>query len=40
MGNMTLTILKTGDIRQDWRSYQLDGTLSEPMTFELSRKPN
>lgn len=40
MGNMTLTILKTGDIRQEWRSYQLDGTLSEPMTFELSRKPN
>ena len=40
MGNMTLTILKDGGLRQEWRSYQRDGKLSDPTTFELSRKRN
>ena len=38
MGNMTLTILEDGGIRQEWRSYHRDGNLSDPMTFELRRK--
>ncbi len=38
MGNMTLTILEAGGIRQDWRSYDREGHLTEPTTFLLSRK--
>ena len=37
MGNMTLTILKSGGMRQDWRSYDRDGNLTDPTTFALSR---
>lgn len=36
MGNMTLTILDDGRIRQDWRSYDRGGKLTEPVTFLLS----
>ena len=35
---MTLTILKAGGLRQDWRSYDREGNLTDPMTFMLSRK--
>ena len=38
MGNMTLTILKAGGLRQDWRSYDWEGNLTDPVTFILSRK--
>lgn len=38
MGNMTLTLLRDGTIRQDWRSYGRDGKLTEPMVFALRRK--
>ena len=38
MGDMTLTILKDGGLRQDWRSFDRDGNLTDPMTFMLSRK--
>ena len=38
MGNMTLTILKSGGLRQDWRSYDREGNLTDPMIFMLSRK--
>ena len=38
MGDMTLTILKAGGLRQDWRSYDREGNLTDPMTFMLSRK--
>ncbi|MCL4741633.1 MAG: hypothetical protein KJZ54_05450 [Phycisphaerales bacterium] len=38
MGNMTLTLLRDGTIRQDWRSYGRDGKLTEPTVFGLKRK--
>lgn len=38
MGNMTLTILNDGTLREDWRSYQRDGSLSEPTTFVMHRR--
>ena len=38
MGNMTLTSLNSGGLRQDWRSYDSEGNLTEPVTFLLSRK--
>ncbi len=38
MGNMTLTILEDGHIREDWRSYDRDGNLTPPATFELDRR--
>jgi hypothetical protein len=38
MGNMTLTILNDGTLREDWRSYQRDGSLSDPTTFVMTRK--
>ena len=38
MGDMTLTILKSGNIRQDWRSYDREGNLTEPTVFSLSRR--
>lgn len=37
MGDMTLTIHKSGGLRQDWRSYDRDGVLTDPMVFMLSR---
>jgi hypothetical protein len=37
MGDMTLTILKDGGLRQDWRSFDRSGNLTEPMTFMLGR---
>ena len=37
MGDMTLTISDAGDIRQDWRSLNYEGELTEPMTFMLTR---
>ncbi len=37
MGNMTLTILEDGLIREDWRSYDRDGKLTDPATFLLHR---
>ncbi len=37
MGDMTLTIFKAGGLRQDWRSYDREGNLTDPMTFMLSR---
>lgn len=40
MGNMTLTILNDGTLREEWRSYQRDGSLTEPSTFVLTRKSN
>ncbi len=38
MGNMTLTIQNDGRVRQDWRSYDLEGNLTPPVTFMLARK--
>ncbi len=38
MGNMTLTILNDGSLREEWRSYERDGSLSEPTTFVMHRK--
>lgn len=38
MGNMTLFILNDGTIREEWRSYQRDGSLTEPTTFVMTRK--
>ncbi len=38
MGNMTLTILSDGSLRQDWRSYDRDGNLTDPVTFMYTRK--
>ena len=38
MGDMTLTIFDAGGIRQDWRSYDREGNLTDPMAFMLSRK--
>lgn len=40
MGNMTLTILDDGGLRQDWRSYDREGNLTEPAVFLLSRSQN
>ncbi len=37
MGDMTLTIQKDGGLRQDWRSYDREGNLTDPVTFLLSR---
>jgi len=38
MGAMTLTIRNDGEIRQDWRSYDRDGKLSEEATtIDLTR---
>ena len=37
MGNMTLTILNDGGLREEWRSYDRDGNLTDPMVFELTR---
>ena len=37
MGNMTLTILNDGRLREEWRSYDKEGNLTDPMTFELQR---
>ncbi len=37
MGDMTLTILDTDNVRQDWRSIDQEGELTEPTTFLLSR---
>lgn len=39
MGNMTLTLLNDGNIREDWRAYDREGKLTEPTTFEMHRKP-
>jgi hypothetical protein len=39
MGKMTLTILRDGGVRQDWQSYDRDGKLTDPFTFDLRRKP-
>lgn len=39
MGQMTLTILRDGTIREDWRSFDSEGHLSDPVVFELRRKP-
>ncbi len=38
MGNMTLTILDDGRLREDWRSYDRDGNLTDPTTFILNRR--
>ena len=38
MGNLTLTILEDGRLREDWRSYDRDGNLTDPTTFLLTRK--
>ena len=38
MGNLTVTLLDDGRLRQVWRSYDRDGELAEPMTFLLTRK--
>lgn len=38
MGNLTLTILEDGRLREDWRSYDRDGDLTDPITFLLTRK--
>ncbi|HZW10688.1 MAG TPA: hypothetical protein VFF69_12360 [Phycisphaerales bacterium] len=38
MGQMTLTLLHDGTIRQDWRSFDSDGNLTEPVVFHLRRK--
>ena len=38
MGNMTLTILENGQVREDWRAYDREGQLTEPTTFLLERK--
>jgi hypothetical protein len=38
MGDMTLTILKAGGLRQDWRSYDHEGNLTDPVIFMLSRR--
>ncbi|MFG0243039.1 MAG: hypothetical protein ACF8R9_09655 [Phycisphaerales bacterium JB054] len=38
MGNMTLIILNDGTLREEWRSYQRDGSLTEPTTFVMTRK--
>lgn len=39
MGQMTMTIGDDGTVRQDWRSYDREGDLSEPVVFELHRRP-
>ncbi len=38
MGNLTLTILEDGRLREDWRSYDRGGNLTDPTTFLLTRK--
>jgi hypothetical protein len=38
MGNLTVTILEDGSIRQDWRSYDRAGELTEPVVFSMTRK--
>ncbi len=38
MGRVTLTLLRDGTIRQDWRSYDRNGKLTEPTAFALKRK--
>lgn len=38
MGNMTLTILNDGTLREEWRSYTRDGSLSDPTTFVMTRR--
>lgn len=38
MGNLTLTLLEDGRLREEWRSYDRDGKLTEPTTFSLTRK--
>ena len=38
MGTMTLTLLHDGTIRQDWRSYDRNGKLTEPTVLALRRK--
>jgi hypothetical protein len=38
MGQMTLTILNDGTIREDWRSFDAEGKLTDPMVFHLRRK--
>ncbi|HRQ72636.1 MAG TPA: hypothetical protein PLU35_06375 [Phycisphaerales bacterium] len=38
MGRMTLTLLHDGTIRQDWRSYDRNGKLTEPTAVALRRK--
>jgi hypothetical protein len=38
MGNLTVTILEDGSVRQDWRSYDRAGELTEPVVFSMTRK--
>ena len=38
MGQMTMTICDNGTVRQDWRSYDREGALGEPVIFELRRR--
>ncbi len=37
MGNMTLTIFEDGRLKEDWRSYDRKGELTEPTSFTLER---
>jgi hypothetical protein len=38
MGQMTMTLCNNGTVRQDWRSYDREGALGEPVIFELRRR--
>lgn len=38
MGTMTLTLLNDGRIREEWRSFHRDGSLTEPTTFVMWRR--
>lgn len=38
MGQMTLYILDDGTVRQDWFSFDREGNLHGPMTFNLTRQ--
>jgi hypothetical protein len=38
MGDMTLTLLASGSVRAEWRSYDRDGNLGEPANFLMTRR--
>lgn len=38
MGDLTLTVLNDGRIRQQWRSFDKQGNLGEPTVFVMTRK--